>query len=100
MPWKTEISLKNNTDRECKIKIPKGQIFENKTIGTGKQNVVALKDYEFTLLPKSTLKVEIDVLCINQRLSSPSGLYNITQFKINKKFENQDQLWNLMNPEN
>jgi hypothetical protein len=100
MNCKTEISLKNNTDRECKIKIPKGQIFENKTIGTGKQNVAAQKDYEFRLPPKSTLKVEIDVLCINQRLSMPSGFYNITQFRINKEFENQDQLWDLMNPNN
>ncbi len=98
MSWKTEISLKNNSDREFKIKIPKGQIFENKTIGTGKQNVASLKDYEFILPPKSTLKVEIDVLCINQKLSSPSGLYNITQFKINKEFENQDHLWSLMKP--
>ena len=100
MPWKTEISLKNNTDRGCKIKIPKGQVFENKTIGTGKQNVAASKNYEFFLPPKSTLKVEIDVFCINRRLSSPSGFYNITQFKINKEFENQDQLWDLMNPNN
>ncbi|MDB5226580.1 MAG: hypothetical protein JWN78_773 [Bacteroidota bacterium] len=98
MAWTTEISLKNNTDKEYRVTIPKGQIFENKTIGTGKQNVASLKDYKITIPAKSIIKVEIEVLCINQKLSSPTGLYNITPFKIKNQFEDQDQLWDLMKP--
>jgi hypothetical protein len=98
MSWTIEIKLKNNLDKEFAIKIPKGQIFENKKIGTGLQNVASAHDYIFRIPAKSTLTVDIEVLCINQHLSPPSGSYNVTLFKIDNNFTNQYDLWALMKP--
>lgn len=98
MSWIVEISLKNEDNEVRSLTIPKGHVFENKRIGTGVQNVAAARDYTFVLSPKSVLKIDIEVLCINQRLSSPSGSYNMTCFKINKPFVNQDDLWSVMQP--
>ena len=98
MPWTTEITLKNNLNTNFRYKIPKGQVFENKQIATGIQNVASANDYIFEIPANSTITVEIEVLCINQNLSSPNGNYNLTYFKINKPFQNQQELWSFMKP--
>lgn len=98
MSWTIEIKLKNNLNKDFVIKVPKGQIFENKKIGTGLQNVAAGKDYVFKVPAQSSITVDIEVYCINQHLSSPNGNYNVTFFKIDQNFKDQQELWALMKP--
>lgn len=100
MAWTTEITIKNTSNSKLRCKVKKGQIFENKKIGTGLQNVAAVQDYVFDLPPHSTQVVQIDVLCINQRLRSPQGFLNITNFAVAKDFYSQDDLWSVMNKQN
>jgi hypothetical protein len=97
MSWTTEITIKNTSNSRLKCKVKKGQVFENKKIGTGLQNVAAAKDYVFDLFPNSTQTVQIEVLCINQSLSPPYGPLNITNFAVNKGFHSQQHLWSIMN---
>ena len=98
MPWKIEISLKNNSDSDLKVKIPKGQIFENKKIGSGIQNVASVRDYQLIIPAKSRITVEIEVYCINRHLSPPTGqLGNLTIYKISQDFNDQQNLWNILN---
>ncbi len=98
MSWKIDITIKNTSNKDTKIKISKGQVFENKKIGTGIQNVAAVKDYWIDIPANSRITSEIEVYCINQRLSPPKGKYNVTYFKINGSFQTQDELWDLMKP--
>jgi hypothetical protein len=100
MAWTTEITIKNVSNSNLKCKVKKGQIFENKKIGTGLQNVAAAKDYVFELPPNSIQVVQIEVLCINQKLSSPHGFLNITNFIVNQDFHSQEDLWSIMNKTN
>lgn len=101
MTWKTEISLQNNTDDDVLCRIPKGQVFENKRIGSGIQNMAAAREYRLIVPSQSQLTVEIDVCCMNRRLSPPSGVSgNVSIFKIDRPFATQDELWALMsNPQ-
>ena len=97
MPWITDITVKNNTGTNFRCKIKKGQIFENKKVGTGLQNVAAARDYVFDVPPNSTSVVQIEVLCINQKLRPPSGFLNLTNYMVAKDFQSQQDLWNIMN---
>jgi len=99
MAWTTEITIKNTSSSKLRCKVKKGQVFENKRIGTGLQNVAAAKDYVFELQPNSTQVVQIEVLCINQRLKSPHGLLNVTSYMVNEDFHSQQDLWSIMNYE-
>jgi hypothetical protein len=97
MSWKTEISLRNNREEDVMCVIPKGQVFENKTIGSHIQNVVASREYRLIVPADSRITVEIDVLCINRTFSPPRGMPgNITLFRIDKEFATQDDLWTVM----
>jgi len=100
MAWNTEITIQNTSDSRLRCKVKKGQVFENKKIGTGLQNVAAAKDYIFDLPPNSTQVVQIEVFCINQKLMPPEGLLNITNFTVDKNFYSQQNLWSIMNNEN
>jgi hypothetical protein len=97
MSWTVEISVKNDTPYDQQVRIRKGQVFENKKIGTGKQNVAASKDYTFVLPHNSTQKLAIEVWCINQRLQSPQGALNVTNFQVSSDFQTQQDLWDVMN---
>ena len=97
MSWNTEITLKNNSEKDVLCVIPQGQIFENKRVGTGIQNVAASREYKLIVPAKSKMTVEIEVLCINRTFSSPNGQPgNITIFRINQPFSNQNELWEIM----
>lgn len=97
MSWTVEISVKNTTSYKFPFQIKKGQIFENKQIGTGYQNVAAVQDYNFEIAANSKQTVTIEVLCINQHLKPPSGNLNLTGFQISSAFLSQQELWDLMN---
>jgi len=97
MSWKTQISLRNNRDEDIFCVIPKGLVFENKEVGTMIQNVAALRDYRLIIPASSRLTLEIEVGCINRSFSPPSGRPgNVTIFKIDKPFNSQEELWNVM----
>ena len=97
MSWKTEISLKNNSNNDVICVVPKGQVFENKTIGSGIQNVAASREYRLIVPANSRLTVEVDVFCINRSFSPPNGIQGvITVFSIDQPFSNQDELWRIM----
>jgi hypothetical protein len=97
MSWKTEITLTNNRNEDVLCLIPKGLIFENKRIGTSVQNVAASRDYQLVIPALSTLKVDVEVLCINRSFSPPNGqLANVTIFKIDRPFKTQDELWQAL----
>jgi len=98
MSWTTEITINNKTSQNCTCRIKKGQIFENKKIGTGLQNVAAARDYTVEIPPNSIISVNIEVLCINQQLASPKGSLNATNYFIGRDFSDQASLWSIMQP--
>lgn len=55
MSWKTEVSLKNNTADDVLCVIPQGQVFENKKIGTGIQNMAAAREYRLIIPANSRI---------------------------------------------
>lgn len=97
MSWTAEIVVNNTTPYKCPFKIKKGQIFENKKMGTGLQNVAAIRDYFFEIPANTKQAVSIEVLCINQHLRPPSGQLNLTNLQVTGSFLNQHDLWELMN---
>lgn len=97
MSIKVEIKLRNDTSDDVLCTIPKGHIFENKKLGIKLQNVAAARDYQLIIPAKSRINAEIECLCINRYLGSPTGeAGNITIFKIDQPFESQQQLWNII----
>lgn len=97
MPWKTDISLRNNKAEDVICVIPKGQIFENKKVGTSVQNVAAAREYRLIIPASSRLVVEIDVLCINRSFSPPRGLPgSISVYKVADTFIDQQTLWEAL----
>lgn len=96
MSYSVDVKLKNNQPYDVLCVIPKGHIFENKEIGTGRQNVAAVRQYEISIPAGSTVTVTIEALCINQSYASPSGPGNVSIFKIAKPFSSQPGLWQLM----
>jgi len=97
MSWKTDISLRNNKDEDVICVIPKGQIFENKKVGTSVQNVAAAREYRLIIPASSRITVEIDVLCINRSFSPPSGLAgSISIYKVAVNFSDQQELWDAL----
>lgn len=97
MSWKTEISLKNNSNDDTLCIIPQGLVFENKQVGSQIQNVAASREYRLIIPANSKLMVEIDVFCINKSFSSPKGISgNVTIFRIDQKFATQEELWRIM----
>jgi len=97
MSWNTEISLKNNSEKDVLCIIPKGQVFENKTVGSRIQSVVSSREYKLIIPKNSKLTVEIEVLCINQTFKSPiCKPGNVTIFRIDQPFSSQTELWEIM----
>jgi hypothetical protein len=95
--WTTAITLTNKRPEDVLCTIPKGLVFENKTIGTTVQNVAASREYKLIIPAGSTMRVTIDVYCINRPFSPPSGQSGrITIFKIDRPFADQDELWAIM----
>ncbi len=96
MSFPVEIKLKNNQPFDTLCVIPQGHVFENKKIGTGRQNVAACKKYEILIPAGSSITVTIETFCLNKSYASPSGPGNVTIFKVNKPFSTQSDLWGLM----
>ncbi len=107
MPWKTEIALKNNRSDDILCIIPQGMVFENKSIGSGVQNVAASREYRLLIPADSKMTVELNVDCINQSFRPPRGLQgNVTIFVIDHRLSrhgrnrgHQDSLRPKVRPE-
>ncbi len=98
--FEVRIKVRNQTPREVRVKIPKGQIFENKNVATRRQNLAAAGE-DIITIPASTdsspsiVEIKIKALCINKGFDPPAGdLGNITIFELtNNKFLTQNELW-------
>lgn len=97
------VTVRNQTHRAVKVKIPKGQIFENKNSITRRQNLAAAGE-DIIRIPASsdsspsTVVIKIEALCINKGFDPPAGdLGNITIFELsNNRFITQDELWDWL----
>lgn len=96
MSYKVTITLANNTDDDVVCVVPEGHIFENKKIGTGRQNVAAKREYPIIIHGNSSITVEIETECINQTYSPPRGPGNVSIYKIDRPFTSQHSLWQVM----
>jgi hypothetical protein len=93
------ISMENLTDRDIEYVIPKGQVFENKEPGSGRQNLAAARGEKLTLKARTSYDMRVNAHCINKHLSGPDGSPgNLTIFKIrNDNFRGQNDLWQSVN---
>lgn len=100
MSYKVTVKMRNDSEVDVACIIPHGQVFENKTIGSGKQNLAAAREYRLIIPAKSRIIAELDAFCVNRSFSSPSGTPgNITIFKIDKALSSQDDVWStISNP--
>jgi hypothetical protein len=97
MSYKVTVNLRNDSLEDILCVIPKGQIFENKKVGTGFQNLAVTRDYRLIIPSGSRISAELDAFCVNRSLSSPKGgTGNVSIFKIDKPFSDQDELWRMM----
>ncbi len=91
--------IKNRSSVPIKFTIPKGQIFENKSIKNETQNLAIATTYSFEIPPLKEQELKLDAHCMNEGLSSPDGnAGKITIFKISnpEKWNDQDSLWKYL----
>jgi len=65
------ITLKNLTDTELIVNIPRGTIIEPESSHLAYQSAVITKDYIFRLNPQETRSVMLDAECWNEHLAPP-----------------------------
>jgi hypothetical protein len=95
--YKVTLTLRNDTDDDVMCFVPKGQVFENKNVGTQRQNLAAARDYRVIIPGRSRMTLELDALCTNQSMSGPNGSPGrTTVFRIAGSFDSQQDLWNIM----
>jgi hypothetical protein len=95
--YKVTLTLRNDTDEDVMCFVPKGQVFENKNVGTQRQNLAAARDYRVIIPGRSRLTLELDALCTNRTMGGPNGSpRRTTVFRIAGAFESQEDLWNIM----
>ena len=94
------IVVKNQTSEDIKVKIPKGQVFENKQLKPKRQNLAAANEDIITIpasfdISSPGVPITIEALCINKGFDYPNGNSgNITIFELNNKsFIGQKDLW-------
>lgn len=96
MAYKVEITIGNNTSEDVICMIPKGHVFENKVVGTRRQNVAAAREYRLVIPAGSSVTVDIEALCLNRTYARPSGPANVSIFKVSSAFSSQADLWAMM----
>jgi len=95
--YKVTVSLRNDTDKDVLCLVPKGQVFENKNVGSERQNLAAARDYRVIVPAQSRLTLEVDALCTNRTMGGPNGSSGRTTiFQITGLFETQEDLWRIM----
>jgi hypothetical protein len=95
--YKVTLTLRNDTENDVMCFVPKGQVFENKNVGTERQNLAAARDYRVIVPARARLTLELEALCANRTMSGPNGSPGRTTiFRIAEPFESQQDLWNIM----
>ena len=97
------ITLRNLTGKKISCKVPKGQIFENESIYEKTQNLAAREEYLYNFSEDAGYKrLAVPAYCLNHAMLPPNGKAGkITIFEVMfKDFENQDQLWRLIDRQN
>lgn len=88
------IELKNETNEKKQVVIPKGQVFENKNIGSGFQNIVNAEGSAQILEPQQQVRIRLPGHCLNRKLTPPVGQEaNVTPLKVNFEFDDQNTVW-------
>lgn len=96
-----EIEVGNLTDKDIRIKIPEGQLFENKSLYANKklQNLATIREDIITIPASSKLPkpVRIEAFCANKGFDPPNNPGNITIFELRRKlFVDQEDLWDWL----
>ncbi|MEO2121389.1 MAG: hypothetical protein ABGX44_06195 [Candidatus Poseidoniia archaeon] len=91
-----QMSVRNNTTRELRVRIPQGCMFEQAE-WTGNQNLVVTKE-EFVIIgPAKEESFPLHASCANSSAGAPSNDdMNVTPFIFNdlgESFQNQDSVW-------
>jgi hypothetical protein len=93
--YATIFQLRNLTNKEVTVAIPRGQVFENTTINSRYQNVVAAEETTITLAPNGVVPIRLAAYCLNRSMRAPiGGTGNVTPLKIRFEFKDQEELWN------
>lgn len=86
--------MKNETDKRIEIVIPKGQVFENKNIGSGFQNIINAEDSTQVVEPQEQVRIRLPGHCLNRELDPPNGQdANATPLKVQFEFNDQNTVW-------
>jgi len=91
-----QISMRNNTSREIRVRIPQGCMFEQAE-WTGNQNLVVTNE-EFVIIgPAKEETFPLHASCANSSAGSPANdEMNVTPFifrDLGESFQNQDSVW-------
>ncbi len=94
------IEIANDTDEEVEVILPVGSIIEL-DVSEEMQNIALSASYKFTIPPYSTLKTQVEGVCLNKDLSEPSmASGRFTPFRYNSATIDQDEVWSTVsNPE-
>jgi hypothetical protein len=93
--YQAVLTLENRTAAALEFTVPKGQVFENRELGSGRQNLAAAREQTTRLEPQGECEFRVDALCMNRNLSGPNGsLGNLTVLKLrDDSFSDQTELW-------
>ncbi len=91
-----QLSVQNNTDRDLRVRIPQGAMFEQAQ-WNGKQNLVVTNEEFIIVGPAQNQTFPLHASCANGSAQAPSGdVMNVTPFIFNNlgdTFQNQDSVW-------
>ena len=98
-PYTVFVKIRNNIEKPIDFKIPKGQIFENKSFLRKTQNLALIDPIKHSIPANSERSFTLDCTCINSAYGLPEGSKgNLTIFKIsNKVFRSDRDIWRYMN---
>jgi hypothetical protein len=94
--YKVKFKVKNLTRRKLTFNLPKGQVFENKSLEYTTQNLAVAKNYEFSLNASEEKEFSVFGYCMNRSFGSPENVpANITIYCVRDidKWHNQDEIW-------
>lgn len=96
--YEVAMVVKNLTDRDIRIRIDPGQVFENREFRTGRQNLAAAEPWSQILPARGSANVRIDSYCLNEGFAAPNGSPgSIAIFKVRDfNARSQAEFWNAV----
>jgi len=92
--YEVALELRNLTDREVHLRIPRGQVFENTKPKSGFQNLVVPEESQVEMPPHGWRRVTLPGLCLNHGLRAPVGQPGyIAPLQVLFEFTDQGSLW-------